>query len=57
VRLFWFLFFLLSHVTYLIALEVITDPYKGIDYDKINVYNLRKDDTQDCECYDFTFDD
>jgi hypothetical protein len=41
-RLVTFLFFAVS------TLQVITDPYRGLQYDKINVYHYTQEYLEDC---------
>lgn len=53
-RIISFIILLLSITINCIALEVILNPYKDIDYEQITVYDLnRYEDACSCDCYDF----
>ena len=54
----WLIVFILSHIALATGVEVILDPYAGLEYDKINVYTFDDSDA-DCTCQnnDFTYYD
>jgi hypothetical protein len=50
-RLIYLFIFLISLTLNALSLEIIINPYEGLDYDSINTYNLH-DASNDCTCYE-----
>lgn len=40
-------------VSFAYAVVVITDPYDGIQYDQINTYEMKNDNTYECSCWEY----